>query len=518
MVTKADVQRVLAKVNRATDLAYFFDTLTSPEWLEALQESGLFATAPSEEVEGDFVRYPAWAASRYLARMAPLAPGRVFSMIQQLPESNNPRIHEDITRAASAMPSALSRQLVPQIRHWVDTDRHLLLLPERVVELTIHLANVGVSEEALELARSLLAISVEDDLTGVEIRARLSDHDYVESLEQLAGPLVATAATPTLQLFVDLLDQALYERYPQGAGRDGRFEDGSTIWRRDIADREDGESRFQPVLNSLVDAVLSAARACAINEDGDPFEILRYARAAVFRRIELQLLTELPSAPARTVVVRLLVNRAQLSDHTSELEYLRALRANTVQLTPAQGRQIARWISLGPLRSKFLSKRFGHEWDSYLTTWQARRLAALGQATPTANREWASNLLAQVDEEDLLPVRPATVATWIGPTSPRNTDDLAVMPVDELVSYLKEWTPTGEWASPSPDGLGRALAEAIAQHPFRFSQSAAAFIGLEPVYVRSLFSGFRDPLGNGRRPQVRHQQHGRRVHHVLCPG
>lgn len=124
--------------------------------------------------------------------------------------------------------------------------------------------------------------------------------------------------------------------------------------------------------------------------------------------------------------------------------------------------------------------------------------AALGEATPPGELDWASSLLSQVEEAALVPARPARVASWIGPTSPRRLDDLASMKVGELVSYLRSWTPTGELA-PSPESLGRALSGAIGQHSMRFSKSASAFTGLEPVYIRSVFSGLCDALKDGQR-------------------
>ena len=319
MANRADVDRVLANVSRATDLAYFFDHLTSPDWIEALQEAELFKSPPSVEAEGDYVRYPAWAASRYLARVAPLAPERVFSVIRQLPHSDNPRVHEDIAQAASAMPVELARKLVSQIRHWVETDRHLLLLPTRVVELAGHLARSGASDDAIELARSLLALSVDEDIIGQRIRTRVSDHDFVDLLQDLAEPLIAAAPDAALRLFIDLLDHALSERYTAPPTSSRRFDDASIIWRPDIGDERDAEARFQPILNSLVDAVVRAARATNDVNDVDPFDLLQGARASVFGRIELQLLAGLSNPCAPNLVSRLLVSRSQLSNQTLEL-------------------------------------------------------------------------------------------------------------------------------------------------------------------------------------------------------
>jgi hypothetical protein len=484
-------------VSRATDLAYF-DHLTSPDWIEALQKQN----SSNRLVSGSRRRLrqvPNMGSLSFLARVAPLAPERVFSVIRQLPHSDNPRVHEDIAQAASAMPVELARKLVSQIRHWVETDRHLLLLPTRVVELAGHLARSGASDDAIELARSLLALSVDEDIIGQRIRTRVSDHDFVDLLQDLAEPLIAAAPDAALRLFIDLLDHALSERYTAPPTSSRRFDDASIIWRPDIGDERDAEARFQPILNSLVDAVVRAARATNDVNDVDPFDLLQGARASVFGRIELQLLAGLSNPCAPNLVSRLLVSRSQLSNQTLELEYLRALRSKADQLTPGQGRRLAKWIRIGPLRAGFLAKRFGDEWPGYLAIWQARRLAALGVAIPVEDTVWASPLVSQIEPSALEPHRPPTVASWIGPSSPRRPEDLAVLSPRELVSFLSEWTPTGEWATPSPEGLGRALTQAIAKHPMRFSKSALEFVGLEPAYVRSVLAGLREGLKQGHR-------------------
>jgi hypothetical protein len=46
----------------------------------------------------------------------------------------------------------------------------------------------------------------------------------------------------------------------------------------------------------------------------------------------------------------------------------------------------------------------------------------------------------------------------------------------------------------SRKGLGRQLAAAVAEEPARYSLVATNFNGLDPTYVRSLITGFKDAL------------------------
>jgi hypothetical protein len=78
-----------------------------------------------------------------------------------------------------------------------------------------------------------------------------------------------------------------------------------------------------------------------------------------------------------------------------------------------------------------------------------------------------------------------------GPLSPRVQDDLAGLSVKALVTYLGEWTPTGNWfRSASPEGLGRELTRAITAEPEKYAAGAAEFKQLsEPTYVRAVVQG-----------------------------
>jgi hypothetical protein len=61
-------------------LGYFFDRLSSPSWLVPLHDAGYFKQAiePIYDTTQSTVSFPLWSESRYLVRMAPLAPKEVL--------------------------------------------------------------------------------------------------------------------------------------------------------------------------------------------------------------------------------------------------------------------------------------------------------------------------------------------------------------------------------------------------------------------------------------------------------
>lgn len=497
MASREDVERVLQRVNRGSDLAFFFDQLTSSEWIAALQEAGLFSAPPDPEIDGDFVRYPSWAATRYLARVAADAPAEVLAVLLELPETDNPRVHEEITEAAAAMPAANAVRLVPKVRTWLDTDGHLLLLPDRVAELIEHFVDSGAVGEALHLAEGLFGVADDQEVDfGQRVVTRLQEHDYVELLGRLAGPLTEAGGAKAVNLFASLLDKVLWSRRSDPGDAESPFEDVSTIWRADIADTSNPHSRFEPVLNALVDASYLCVAALEDTEFTESVLELERAGAKVFRRVLLQLVADEAGRFDAANLRRLLVDSEALGDSTLELEYLRALSASAARLFLSDRETLTNQVRNGPPNREFLAERFGDDWHEYLRRWQAQRLAAMGDAVPDGEKRWARDLVSAFDDSELLPSRPTAVATWVGPTSPRTAEELLDTSIEDVAAFLRTWEPSGEWAAPSPEGLGRSLAAAVVKQPERFTERAADFAGLEPVYVRSLLAGARDALNS----------------------
>src|SRR5215211_5352694 len=89
---------------RAANLDYFFDSLSSPAWIGPLSERRAFSDPPPQTVSDEgYILAPPWPASRYLARMAAVAPTQVASVMLSL-DTNNERVHQDFIDAALVMP------------------------------------------------------------------------------------------------------------------------------------------------------------------------------------------------------------------------------------------------------------------------------------------------------------------------------------------------------------------------------------------------------------------------------
>ena len=396
MPSPETVDKVLAAIRRGDAAAYFFDRLTSPDWIRPLAERGLFRSpaAPIPVEEGRYIQFPIWAPSRYLSRVAHLDPEAVLEVTRDIPDVDNPRVYEDLVDAAVAMPPELAAQLVPRVRAWIRAP-YQLLLPLKAGALLSHLARGGQVEAALVLARSLLAVQQEErrlpedggiaDLGFPPEATPIFDvWDYESILKEHIPDLVDAAGTDALILLRDVLAAAirLSERVPEQGN-----EDYSWIWRPAIEDHEKNHDR------TAKDFLVSALRDAALRlvERGqvplrDLAAIFEAGQKYVFDRLFLHLLTRFPEAAPDLLRDRLLdgdlFDLAQVSH-----EFGLLLNSGFRHLQEEDKRALLAKIETGPdltrFRERFVEEQ-GHEpsedeVEQRQERWRHERLGLMGR-------------------------------------------------------------------------------------------------------------------------------------------
>ena len=90
MITPEIVDKVLEQIQkRYSNYEYFFEKLTSPDWIPFLQERNIFKQPPNVVREQGYISFPFWPESDYLARMAPYNPSLVSKTIMSIPINDN---------------------------------------------------------------------------------------------------------------------------------------------------------------------------------------------------------------------------------------------------------------------------------------------------------------------------------------------------------------------------------------------------------------------------------------------
>lgn len=153
--------------------SYFFRN-ANHKWLPLLVKNGFFVDPPPPKREGDFIQFPSWPESSYLARIAKDDPKSVYVLIEKckIPtnvEEQNSRVLEDFVRAGINMPcedAAKMSELIVKNR-WQD-QRSLSLLAHEMANLMNKLIECGDTTSATKLGELLLDVDVVAiPLTGV---------------------------------------------------------------------------------------------------------------------------------------------------------------------------------------------------------------------------------------------------------------------------------------------------------------------------------------------------------------
>lgn len=511
--TPEQVEKVVARLGHPEQRRYFFDRLENPSWIEPLKEKGFFDTPPQaiRNEERETIRFPPWFVSRYLARMASQAPEAVLDIILHIPDTDNVRVHEDLTDAALAMPAELAAHWASKEAEWIETQEVLLsLLPEKLGDLIEHIAKGGQIREALYLANALLAIlpaqDQEDEERETEYRGLLRERirfdiwDYGQVLEKNIPTLGSIAKTETFELLCELLNSAIHYSERQDESHDRS--DYSYVWRPAIEDHEqNSEAPYR-----LRDLLVTAVRNTAIQIATDPAQIptlvekLERQPWLVFPRIALHLLRVCSDAPLELIAERL-TDRNRFDEIHLWHEYALLGRDHFARLSSDAQQTILAWIEEGPDLEDYRAwYKENHKQDlatediqKYATRQRLRWLAPLRKVLPAGWKDRYDTWVSEVEEPEHPEFVTYSSSGSFGPTSPKSSEDISNLHVDEIVTFLKNWQPySDDMTKPSPEGFGRELTASVASDPERFAQDALQFQGLDPTYVRSLLSGLQE--------------------------
>jgi hypothetical protein len=476
--------------NNPVAFGHFFHPLSNPAWLQPLAKEGLFDEPPEPEYDEEkwTIGFWAWPQSRYLARMAKIAPLDVLKIILSIPETKNVRVHSDFSEAAKAMPADLAAQLVPSIKAWLRGGGGLLL-PKRSGELMEKLAKEGQMEAALDLARSLLAIA-HDPRPPASL-----DWEYQEIVKNNLPPLVEKAGRDALEMLCGLLEEAIEQ--PRSEGGKKRFDDHSRSWRSAI--EEHGQNFGRSIKDYLVTAVRDAAEAVARKDARNVPDLVRFLRRkrfVIFRRLAHHILRLFPEGDPehieQTLMSKGMLNRAPLWH-----EYALLLHEFFKHLSDGDQRTVLGWIGAGPDPEK-LKARHASFWGqaateeqigTYVKGWKRDKLALISEDLPGDWKARFEDLTKELGPAEHPEFASYRSGGWFGPGSPMEAKDLATSTVSEIVTFLGTWEPQDGWMSPSPEGLGRQLSSVVTKDPARFAEEAQKFQELDPTYVRAVVYG-----------------------------
>lgn len=501
MPTKESLKKAFSAMHGRADYEFFFENLKTPAWLPILRDEGVF-TKPEEPIPvGNAVRFPFWPPLRYLIHIAPLDPKGVLETILEIPETENPRVHEELAEAALRLPPAMSAKLVSRVEAWLRGPYQLLLM-RQVTKLIVHLLKGELSTESLRLSSALLALRSNESRLGKDedavryVRAEAvlrSEWDYNEALKEISPHFTGTLRFALIELLCTKLAEAI--DIEERTYRE-KFSDLSHIWRGSI------EGSSQNLENGIKDCLIRWIRDLGdllVAEDGQWIErvvtYLRSQKFPIFSRLALHLVRK--NLHAVDLVSKLLTDSTLFHCYDAWHEYSLLLQEGFPLLSEENRKKVLTEIdNIESRKNKNKDPdEIDEEADDRSRYWYLFMIRSHLTGDEKASFD---ELYKKYGDLEHPTFHSYSGGVWVGPTSPKNEQELVALGLPGLKQFLTAWEqPKGHFV-PSVEGLARGLEKVVAKDPTSFVASLNEFRLQERTYVRSIIQGLGTALSESR--------------------
>lgn len=490
---RAAVQALSREIPGALPLlAYFFQRLETPDWLDPLSEHKLLAPPRlSLDDLDDGLRLQHWPAGGYLTRMAAAADASirktVANALKETKDSDDLDVQWHGAEALASLPAAEAADLLDVVESW-------LAQPTRVPmssglhKLIKNFADAGQFDAAIRLMRSLYRVFSDDG----KLATLFSQHMYEHFLPEDVRACAARLGPDLVGLLCEFLDAALrIERRvtddPPG--------DYSHHMSRDIS--EHGPKHG--VVEALVGEIIRSAKLIvAAQPDQLPAVVGRISRysARLFIRIRLHVLALNPGA-APDVAASNLTDPSLIGETWCSTEYGQLALAWFPQL-PVES-QKAILDTVDGLPSRYLWKwteRFAQHEGREPGDDEKRRF----ERSVVRDVLWGWRDVLPADRRDEVE-RSGDPEAWIREmhepdVSPLAPAEFATRPIDDVVAFLNDWRPSAEDKKQTVTALGQQLRQAAEQNAAAYSESAAKFLAVPAIYARRILEGLTAAVRN----------------------
>lgn len=500
--TKKDAALLIASALRSPPaLGQFFERLENPQWIGPLLEVHFFNTPPSRVIneEERTTRYPTWAPSRFLRRVAAddaWPKDLVAGALLAVPPTNNQRVVGDLVDAAKRLPGALvgewaQTRLARDVLGTLDTSLHFGLFGD-VSELAAHLAREGEAGAALDLARALYRLTPPSEpdpdafWTSRDPGTLASSSFYYR--DGLRDDLPVVAAMVPWETLTMLADQV--DAYTGWTTDDAGPDDGSEHWLDDVGVDNDGSSMYETgawLARALCRTALGAVASGKVSA-AETIAWLLGREFHVYTRCALTVAREHGTAAA---VASLLSNRDRVFDGTLWEETARLLEGKFGDLPEGDQLSVLDLLEAGPRAEFYVERAERNEWPE-VNPEQARewsrevQLRVLGRLRPVLPEAWVA------ERADLFPTQLESEPAELDPS--RET----LAEIDTLLASAPKagMRRLAAWESiehpPSIEAIAFSLERAVRQDRAGFASVADALVGADATMVRRFVTGLSE--------------------------
>ena len=470
---------VLPRIRTSEFASYFFSRLQNPQWISPLENKGIFACPPPGiEVDGG-VRHPYWPASKYLARMAEVAPQEVTDILVNI-TTDNSSVLRDILDAASKMPPEYAARLVPTICKAIEVDVFDDIYP-KAIDFCVRMATCdGQEDSAMTLAESLFGL---EHGSRKGTRRDREFYWYKEGLKKVVPVLTEKRPTTFINNLCQWLCTAIEREKNNGQ------ENTSRHWRPAIEEHEQNRDYdFPGVIVGFVRQAFEQAIDKGPLTLNEGLAILKAQKFSVFERLRIHLINHF-AEQAPELARSLMMEKTMLNSDEFKHEYAMLVGKRFPMLSQEDRDTWLSWVNDGPKRQNHI-----REWQFYRLHWIRDHLGG----------EWLEVYRKMFDEfgepllADLNSWHSSVLRGWKSPFTVKELDELSF---DKALEKVDAWRP-GQTRSfpdgPQQKGLADTFAQYVAAKAEEFSSKAEMLKGRQPIYVRTFIDKMTEAVNTAK--------------------
>ncbi|GAA1357617.1 hypothetical protein GCM10009596_09040 [Arthrobacter rhombi] len=494
----AEVEAAVRRLTSYQLRRVFYEGLKNPHWVKPLAELGVFVDPPEPEPTGDgYIRDVFWPEVSYLMNVCTEAPRDVVDVLLGLEATSNSWVRRAAFVVGSQVPAAEAVRLKPLLNAWAAsggfgwrTD------PRDLVQFAINLLQGGQTRYGVSFANRLFRPR-EAPADGHDPVVELENYWYAEEMPRLLEALGDAGLRTVLPWLIE------HERIKKTFGDDF---DHSGFARSSVDQQHNDRHGIE---DTLIDAVCTCAVAGFATDASDTWSLFKRTPILITERIVMYALADVleaaadPDSPPLVVIGKEMLVRPKSRDEGARLEFVALARAlakrsewQVLEQVIDQGHFTEE--DRGRIRTNMVARgETTDEIESSITRWDQHWRH---QVLSGVGRELlAPALVVELDRLDAVrgvledPLRPSfQVTSWIGPNSPVEQDEMAVMSPGELLAQLESWHVTGDRLGPAPshEGQARALTAVLTVHPRALGEATGLIERLRPAYIRAAIGGW----------------------------
>jgi len=493
-----DLNKLALLISKPKYFEYFFKKLDRPDlfdWLD--KEIHAFDSVPEPQLtdDGQYIQFSPWWPGKYLIKVVNKIPEKVFEVLKKIKTDNRLAL-DDCEQAILNMPDEFlknnSVDIINLFDRWLDS-KYVGLIHYKTTDLFKRYLDQEFYEGASKLL-DILSKTVSDKTK--DIRFRFETYYYKELIDEHFPKLLGNRPFDILNIIEKHLKEALDT---ESKDRDSA-EDFSTIWRPTIEDSsqnldyDDVKDIFSKILRDTLHKIshISSQKAREIIE--------RYLneRYSIFKRLAIHAIRVNNFDDFAGI---LLTDKNNLDEPEIHHEFFKLVEEKFRVLNSEQKRLFITWIEDGPAKKDTEKEE---EFKRYKRFWQARILLMIKEYIEKEEdlKEFRYLLseykyeFGKIEHPDFL-----TYSTsWVGPTSPLTTEEIAKMTPEEFINWIKNnLLPPYEMMGPSPEGVSRIFQGLVKENPEPYALLAEKFLDEQiwPAYLCGFIRGLENAVKEG---------------------